>query len=397
MLVYGWPPKSARQYDENGNRIVWAVPKALYGGKASGRYWYNHLRKWLIAQGFIQSDWDPCVFTRGDHYIGIYVDDVVHVFNDKAKYDELIRKCKQEFHGYEDLGPLCEMFNAEVTQTPAHITITQTRFIETLCEVHNIDVSSKAYVPALLDLPELVRLAKKVDAAVDRLNEEDHREYRAIVGAILYISTVCRPDVSLAICYLSRCLESPTQDALVAARRVLRYLHTTKYLGIRYTIGAVANVHGMVDSDWAVDKSTSGYVFFLADAVFAWLAKGQPCIAMSSTEAEIMAASLAALEAFFVRGLLSSLGHKFTKPTIIILSSTLTTPAPWRWPTITSPTARRSTSSVATSRSVSLLRQVSSRLNTFLLRTMSPTSSLSHSVGHGLRSCAGSSLTIPDL
>ena len=26
MLVYGWPPKSARQYDENDNRIVWAVP-----------------------------------------------------------------------------------------------------------------------------------------------------------------------------------------------------------------------------------------------------------------------------------------------------------------------------------------------------------------------------------
>ena len=50
----------------------------------------------------------------------------------------------------------------------------------------------------------------------------------------------------MAICYLSRCLESPTQDALVAARRVLRYLHTTKYLGIRYTIGAVANVHGMI-------------------------------------------------------------------------------------------------------------------------------------------------------
>ena len=103
--------------------------------------------------------------------------------------------------------------------------------------------------------------------------------------------------MSLAFCYFSRCLESPTQDALVAARRVLRYLHTTKYLGIRYTIGAVANVHGMVDSDWAVDKSTSGYVFSLvADAVFAWLAKGQLCIAMSSTEAEIMAASLAALD-----------------------------------------------------------------------------------------------------
>ena len=40
----------------------------------------------------------------------------------------------------------------------------------------------------------------------------------------------------------------------------------------------------------------------------AYLAKGQPTIALSSTEAEIMAACLAALEAVFTRGLLKDVG-----------------------------------------------------------------------------------------
>ena len=38
-IIYMWPPASARQYDDQGRRLVWALPKALYGGKASGRYW----------------------------------------------------------------------------------------------------------------------------------------------------------------------------------------------------------------------------------------------------------------------------------------------------------------------------------------------------------------------
>ena len=31
-LIYSYPPKSARQHDDKGRRLVWAIPKALYGG-----------------------------------------------------------------------------------------------------------------------------------------------------------------------------------------------------------------------------------------------------------------------------------------------------------------------------------------------------------------------------
>ena len=131
----------------------------------------------------------------------------------------------------------------------------------------------------------------------------------------MYASIVTRPDVALAVGLLSRALEKPTYDLLAAARRVLQYLLTTKHLGIRYMAGKNTDLHGMVDSDWAIEKSTSGYVYFLCTAALAWLSKKQPSIAMSSTEAEIMAASMAALEAIFLRGLLGDIGLPQASPT----------------------------------------------------------------------------------
>ena len=107
---------------------------------------------------------------------------------------------------------------------------------------------------------------------------------------------------------LSRALNSPNEILLEEARRVLYYLVLTKSLGPRYSRDGPANVYGLSDSDWAVRRSTSGFAFFLAGAVIAYMSKKQPTIAMSSTEAEIMAASQACLEAVYLRSLLASMG-----------------------------------------------------------------------------------------
>ena len=66
----------------------------------------------------------------------------------------------------------------------------------------------------------------------------------------------------------------------------------------------------MTDSDWAVKHSTSGHVFTLAQAAISWSSKRQPTIALSSCEAEIVAASEAAKEAVFLDRLCSELGFK---------------------------------------------------------------------------------------
>ena len=71
----------------------------------------------------------------------------------------------------------------------------------------------------------------------------------------------------------------------------------------------------MTDSDWAVKHSTSGYIFRVARGAISWLSQKQGSIALSSTEAEIYAASSGGTEAVFLRSLLEEMGFEQPAPT----------------------------------------------------------------------------------
>ena len=71
----------------------------------------------------------------------------------------------------------------------------------------------------------------------------------------------------------------------------------------------------MTDSDWAVKHSTSGWTFQYMSAAISWGSKKQPVVALSSCEAEIMAASEASKETLHLRNLLGELGVKVDEPT----------------------------------------------------------------------------------
>lgn len=66
------------------------------------------------------------------------------------------------------------------------------------------------------------------------------------------------------------------------------------------------------DFDWAGDKSsrrsTSGFIFMLNGGPVSWCSKRQATVALSSTEAEYIALTLAAKEATWLRLLLTELG-----------------------------------------------------------------------------------------
>ena len=106
---------------------------------------------------------------------------------------------------------------------------------------------------------------------------------------------------------LCRAMAKPTPALMAAAQRVLMYLYRTRDLGLRYECDK-SNAYGMTDSDWAVKHSTSGYVFKFCQAAISWSSKKQTTVALSSCEAEIMAASEAAKEAVYISRLSRELG-----------------------------------------------------------------------------------------
>lgn len=117
------------------------------------------------------------------------------------------------------------------------------------------------------------------------------RDYQSLVGGLLYAASNTRPDVAYAVGMLCRAMSKPTPELFEAALRVLAYLHRHKQIGLRYEASQSWPLTGMSDSDWAVRHSTSGYVFSLGRAAISWGSKRQPTIALSSCDAEIMAAS----------------------------------------------------------------------------------------------------------
>ena len=87
-----------------------------------------------------------------------------------------------------------EQFRTVVNEAK-HITLTQTRYIEGLFE-SLCDVKTKfEKTPAELDL--LLTVVQAREAGI--VDEELRSKYREIVGAILYVAMVSRPDVSLAV------------------------------------------------------------------------------------------------------------------------------------------------------------------------------------------------------
>jgi hypothetical protein len=107
-------------------------------------------------------------------------------------------------------------------------------------------------------------------------------------------------------------MKKPSLNDWYDALRVLRYLNGTVEQSLKYTRGEGGFLVGYTDADYANDvitrKSVSGMVFFLANGPICWRSKLQPTVALSTCEAEYMAASSAAREALWLRKFLPELG-----------------------------------------------------------------------------------------
>ena len=81
--------------------------------------------------------------------------------------------------------------------------------------------------------------------------------------------------------------------------------------GLKYDANQKINLEGYVDSYWAgsaIDKkSTSGCCFSMGSGMISWFSRKQSCVALSTGEAEYVAACSASCEAVWLRKLLSDI------------------------------------------------------------------------------------------
>jgi hypothetical protein len=130
-----------------------------------------------------------------------------------------------------------------------------------------------------------------------------------------------QPNICFAMNTLIQFQVEPRHEHWIVAKHVLRNIRGTINYGLRYTASSDIQLHGFTDSDWAGSaedrKSTSGMCFSLGSTMISWGSRKQKSVALSTTEAEYIAACEACTEAIWLRKLISDLFDQIPDSTII--------------------------------------------------------------------------------
>jgi hypothetical protein len=71
--------------------------------------------------------------------------------------------------------------------------------------------------------------------------------YPTIVGTLMYIATVSRPEIAFPASMLARFLASPTTELVAAAEKVVKYLNKTSDFKLTFGQRRRARVDGVIN------------------------------------------------------------------------------------------------------------------------------------------------------
>ncbi|WVZ58446.1 hypothetical protein U9M48_008721 [Paspalum notatum var. saurae] len=143
-----------------------------------------------------------------------------------------------------------------------------------------------------------------------------------MIGSLLYL-TATRPDIQFAACLCARA--SPRTSHRQAVKRIFRYLKFTPELGLWYCSGSSLSLRGFSDADHAgcqIDrKSTSGTCQLLGISFVSWSSRKQASVALSTTEAEYVAAASCCSQLLWIKATLSDFGLRFGRIPLLVDST----------------------------------------------------------------------------
>ncbi|CAM8989664.1 unnamed protein product [Rhodiola kirilowii] len=296
---------------------VLKLHKALYGLRQAPRAWNIKLDNTLLSLGFTKSPLEHAVYKKGRGasflLVGVYVDDLVIT---GACEEESVKFKRQmtEIFKMNDLGLLSYYLGIAVHQTPGTISICQGAYAKKILEGCGMGDCNPTQAP----MEARTKLSKKSSSP-----PVDKTLYRSIVRSLRYL-THTRPDLAYSVGIVSRYMEFPTTEHMAAVKHILRYVKGTLDLGCFYQKKkGEEELHlvGYSDSDMAGDvddrKSTTGVAFFMGSSLISWMSQKQKVVALSSCEAEYIAAATAACQGVWLERLLGDLLSRSTSKVVL--------------------------------------------------------------------------------
>lgn len=302
--VYIYPPEGVKC----GDGYVLKLKKSLYGLKQSSKCWNNKINESLMKLGFNRSEADYCLYIKNMEnenilYLLLYVDDIILSGPDLTIINECKRELMEQFE-IKDKGELRNFLGLEIKydRENAIMKISQERYIAAILKRFNFENCNSCITP--ID-PRL-----KITATEE--SEIEKKPTKQLIGCLMYLMLGSRPDISFSINYYSRFQEINSNEVWNGLKRLLRYIKGTSHMGLKFKRSEdMQPITCYVDSDWAGDvydrKSITGYIVQIFGNSVVWVTKRQNCVALSSTEAELIALCSATCECLFIKKLLNDM------------------------------------------------------------------------------------------
>nr|GEU99437.1 hypothetical protein [Tanacetum cinerariifolium] len=301
LVAKGYVQKAEIDFDEvftsvariktDQPRKVYKLSKALYRLSQAPRAWNSRLDTCLKQIGFKRCQQEYAVYTRNKAgkllIVGVYVDDLIVTGSCSGEIRYFKEQMNKEFK-MSDMGLLSYYLGIEVSQYADRITLKQPAYVKTILKKTGMEDCNACKYP----MEPKLELTK--DGAGDPI---DPTKFRSIVGALRYL-THTRPDISYAVGLVSKFMEKPIAQHLIAVKHILRYVKGTVNYGIVYTKGSGEDIIiGYTDSDFARDVNDR------------------------RSTGEFMAATTATCQAIWIKRLLSEITGREIKPPMLFIDN----------------------------------------------------------------------------
>ena len=290
-------------------RLLVLLKNALYGLKESGLLWHKKITEVLTKNlGHRQVPTEPNIFHRGKHLLaGIYVDDLILAFRDKAEADALRAELLKAFpEGIKEHNGDVEFLGILIEQPKDDSSIfmlSQRKQLAKLMAAYPLPSEHRVVsTPSRLDL-------QVVDATSP---PGDQKLFAKKVGEIAHL-VVTRPDIAVTVSILQSFTHQPTEQNMRDLDRLLAYLFATKDYGLIIAPTGPLVVDASADASYGTRHdgySHGGSIVTVAGTPVFWTSKKISLIADSSTRAEIAQAHATLDHLCSIRDLVTELGYE---------------------------------------------------------------------------------------
>lgn len=179
----------------NKNHVL-KLKRTIYGLKQALRVWYEKVENVLTTLNYKKSMYEPCVFFKFKNdsrtIIALYVDDFFIFSNSYLETDSLKRKLSLNFK-IKDLGTMKQCLGMKVTVNDKSITLDQEQYIDDLLLRFNMTDCKPVSAP----MENNLKLNKSE-------TNNDNFPYQQLIGGLMYLAVLTRPDISFCVSYLSQ-------------------------------------------------------------------------------------------------------------------------------------------------------------------------------------------------